>query len=169
MTAKIISKVAEIDNCNKDILLKALYKAKFWEAISPVSKIEVEFISPNVFRSIIIDEIKLTVGNLLNIPIEMTGELVLLDKGEVPEKGHLVELNVRNNKDVKELEGRLRIKEISTNKVKVGIFIHNFKLSSDFLNIIGKSAAEMTLRTKVGGIIRNLGKYCKTHDLEDLL
>lgn len=169
MTANIITKVVEINNCNGDTFAEAIYKEKLWEIISPVSKIEVEFISPNVFRSVIVDEVKLTVGNLLNIPIEMTGEMVLLDKGEVPEKGRLIEFNVRNNKDVKKLEGRLRIKQISTNTVKIGVFIQILELSSDFINLIGKSAAELILRTKITGMLRNLEKYCQSNNLRDLL
>lgn len=169
MTANTITKIVEIKNCNGDTLIAAIYKEKFWEIMSPVTKIEVEFISPNVFRSEIIDEVKLTVGNLLNIPIEMTGEMVLLDKGEIAQKGRLIEFNVRNNKDVKRLEGRLRIKQISTNVAKVGVFIQNLELSSDFLNLIGKGASEFILRSKITGLLRNLEKYCKTGNLKDLL
>jgi len=166
LTANIITKVVEINNCNGDTLIAAIYKEKFWEIVSPVTKIEVEFISPNVFRSEIIDEVKL---KLLNIPIEMTGEMVLLDKGEIAQKGRLIEFNVRNNKDVKRLEGRFRIKQISTNVAKVGVFIQNLELSSDFLNLIGKGASEFILRSKITGLLRNLEKYCKTSNLKDLL
>ena len=94
----------------------------------------------------------------------MEGELVLSDKGEQEGKGRLIEMNVRNNKDVKDLEGRLRIKQISPSKSKVGVFIHNFKLSSDFLNLIG-GATELILRGKITDILRNLEKYCKTDSL----
>jgi len=168
LTANLITKVVEINNCNGDTLVETIYKEKLWETISPVTKIEVEFISPNVFRSEITDEVKLTVGNLLNIPIEMTGEMVLLDKGDMPQKGRLIEFNVRNNKDVKKLEGRLRIKQISTNTVKIGVFIQILKLSSDFLNFIGKGTAELILRTKITSMLRNLEKYCQSNNLRDL-
>ncbi len=162
MTQKI-SKVIEI-NCNNKILIKAVFKPKLWEIMSPVKKFEIEFISPNVFFSKIFDEVK-----ILKIPIEMEGELVLDNKGEDPGKGTLIEFNVRNNKDVKELEGRLRIKEIAPDKAKVGVFIHNFTLGSDFLNSVGKSATEMILRTKVTQMLRNLEQYCNTHDGKELL
>ena len=168
MTAKVISKVLEIDNCNDKLFLEALYKPKLWEELSPVTKIQVTFKSPNVFTSKIIDEVG-GVGNLLKIPIEMEGDLVLIDKGEDPGKGSLIEFNVRNNKDVKELEGRIRVKPLAPNKAKIGVFIETLILSNDFLNLLGKGAAEMILRTKVTSLLRNLEKYCREYDLSQLI
>ncbi len=160
---KVISKVLEIENCNKDIVLKAIYNPKFWEEISPVDKIEASFPSPNVLHTDIVDMIK-----VVNIAIEMEGELVLVDKGEEQGKGHLIEFNVRNNKDVTDLEGNIRVKALSPSKSKIGIFIHDFKLSSNFLSLFG-SATELILRTKITGILRNIEKYCKTKDLKNFL
>ncbi|MFX0043924.1 MAG: hypothetical protein ACFE8L_13510 [Candidatus Hodarchaeota archaeon] len=164
MSSNIISKVLEINNCDKETLIKALYKAKFWETIKPTKKLEAEFTAPNILYTKVYDEI-----DLIKVPIEMEGELVLTDKGEQEKKGRLIELNVRNNKDVRTLEGRLRIKEITTNKTKLGVFINSFTLSSDFLNLIGKSAAELTLRRKISDMTRNLEKFCKTNSLSSLL
>jgi hypothetical protein len=158
-----ISKVLEIDNCNKDILIQAIYTAQFWETIKPTKGMEAKFIGPNVLYSKIYDKI-----NVINVPIEMEGELVLEDKGEQEEKGRLIEFNVRNNKDVRQLEGRLRIKSLSSNKSKVGVFIESIVLTSDFLNIIG-GAADLTLQMKITDMLRNLEKYCKTNNLKDLL
>ena len=131
-----ISKVLEIENCNKEILIKALYNSDFWITIKPTK--------------------------------EMEGGLVLIDKGEEEGKGRVIEFNVRNNKDVRELEGRLRVKSLSASKSKVGVFIENFKLSSDFLNLIG-SAADLTLQIKITDMLRNLQKYCKSNDLNHFL
>lgn len=167
MTTKVISNVIEINNCPSASLIKAIYSAKFWETISPVTSIEVNFTSPNVFYSKIVDEIKIT-GNLLKIPINQEGEMVLEDKGDEPGKGKLIEFNVRENKDVRELEGRIRIKALNSSKTKVGIFIHNFILSSDFLNLIGKGAGELILRDKISKALRNIEQYCKTQKIEDL-
>jgi hypothetical protein len=124
MMAKI-SKILEIDNCNNDILSQALYKAEFWEAINPTKKMEANFIAPNVLYTKIYDEI-----DVVHIPIEMEGELVLSDKGEIKGKGRLVEFNVRNNKDIEYLEGRLRIKALSptVQKVDIRIFCNTFKI-----------------------------------------
>ncbi|MFX0033669.1 MAG: hypothetical protein ACFE8E_09365 [Candidatus Hodarchaeota archaeon] len=158
-----ISKILEINNCNKNSLLKAIYTPKFWEEIKPTKKLEAQFIAPNVLYTKVYDEI-----NIVKVPIEMEGELVLNDKGEDPGKGRLIEFNVRNNKDVRELEGRLRVKELSPNKTKVGVFIENFVLSSDFLNLMG-GAADLTLQMKITDMLRNLEKYCKTKKLEELL
>ena len=160
---KVISKVLEIENCNKDIVIKAIYKPKFWEEISPVDKLEASFPSPNVLHTYIVDVIK-----VVNIAIEMEGELVLVDKGEEEGKGQLIEFNVRNNKDIKDLEGNIRIKALSPSKSKIGVFIHNFELSSNFLNLFG-GATELILRTKITGILRNIEKYCKTKDLKNFL
>ena len=160
---KVISKVLEIENCNKDIVLKAIYKPEFWEEISPVDKIEAKFTSPNVLHTDIVDMIK-----VVNIAIEMEGELVLVDKGEEEGKGHLIEFNVRNNKDVKDLEGNIRVKALSPSSSKIGVFIHNFELSSNFLSLFG-GATELILRTKITGILRNIEKYCKTKDLKNFL
>lgn len=163
MTANIISRVIELDNCNKELLIKALYTVKFWETVNPAKKIDAKFIAPNVLYSKITDEI-------VKIPVEMEGELVLQDEGEQEEgKGRLIELNVRNNKDVRELEGRLRIKALSDNKSKLGVFIKSFKLGSDFLNLIGKSAAEFTLRNKITEMLRNLERWVRNNSLKDLL
>lgn len=163
MTTNIISKVIELDNCNKDLLIKALYTVKFWETVNPAKKIEARFTAPNVLYSKITDEI-------VNIPIEMEGELVLQDEGEQEEgKGRLIELNVRNNKDVRELEGRLRIKALTPNKSKFGIFIKSFKLGSDFINLIGKNVAELTLRNKITEMLRNLERWVRNNSLKDLL
>ncbi len=162
MTTSIISKVVELDNCNKDLLVKALYTAKFWEIVNPAKKMEAKFISPNVLYTKVIDDI-------VSIPIKMEGELVLQDLGEQQEgKGRLIEINVRNNKDVKELEGRLRIKELSTNRTKFGIFISSFKLHSDFINLIGKNVSELTLRNKITEMVRKLERWVKNNSFNDL-
>ena len=162
LTANIITKVVELDNCNKDLLIKALYTEKFWETINPAKKIEAKFIAPNVLYSKITDEI-------VNIQVEMEGELVLQDEGEQEEgKGRLIELNVRNNKDVRELEGRLRIRALTSNKVKLGVFIKSFKLGSDFLSLIG-NVAELTLRNKITKMLRKLESWLRNNSLNDLL
>jgi hypothetical protein len=158
-----ISKVLEIENCNKEILIKALYNSDFWITIKPTKEMEAEFTAPNVLFTKVRDEI-----NVVKVPIEMEGELVLIDKGEEEGKGRVIEFNVRNNKDVRELEGRLRVKSLSASKSKVGVFIENFKLSSDFLNLIG-SAADLTLQIKITDMLRNLQKYCKSNDLNHFL
>jgi hypothetical protein len=163
LTANIISKVVEIDNCNSDLLIKAVYSAKFWEVVNPAKKIQADFIAPNVLYTKVTDEIA-------NIPVNMEGELVLQDKGEQEEgKGRLIELNVRNNKDVEELEGRMRIRALSTNKTKLGIFIKGFKLSGDFINLIGKGVAELTLRSKITDMLRKLERWVKNNSLNDLI
>ncbi|MFX0004542.1 MAG: hypothetical protein ACFE9C_10640 [Candidatus Hodarchaeota archaeon] len=163
MQDNIISKVVELENCNKDTLIQAIYTPEFWIMINPSKSMEAKFTAPNVLYTKIVDEI-------INIKIEMEGELVLQDNGEQEGgKGRLIEMNVRNNKDVRELEGRMRIKAISNNKTKIGVFINSFRLGSDFLNLIGRSAAELTLRTKITEMLRNLEKYVKTKPLEDLL
>ncbi len=161
MTAKVISKILDIDNCPKNKLLEAIYKAGFWEKFSPVTKIEAEMIAPNVLFSNIIDNIK-----LINIPIEMEGELVLIDKGEEEGKGRLIEFNVRKNENIKKLEGNLRIKALSDNKTKIGVFVHKFILSNNFLSLFG-GAAELIFRTKLTNFLRNLEKYCKSNDLSN--
>ena len=160
----MISKVLEIANLNKEEFLKAIYKEKIWERLSPVKEIHVQFIAPNVFHSKILDEV-----NVVKVPIKMDGELVMTDKGEEPEKGRLIEFNVRNNKDVKDLEGNLRVKALSDNKTKVGVFVHKFNLNSEFLNSIGKGASEMILRTKLNDLLRNLERFCKNNNLKELL
>ena len=162
MTGNIISKVVELDNCNKDLLVKALYTAKFWETVNPSKRIEAKFIAPNVLYSKITDEI-------VKIAVEMEGELVLQDEGEQEEgKGRLIELNVRNNKDVRELEGRIRIKALSSNKTKLGVFIKSFKLGSDFLSLFG-NVAELTLRNKITEMLRKLERWLRDNSLNDLL
>jgi len=158
---KVISKILEIENCPQKDALEALYKPKFWEEISPVTKIEASFPSPNVLRTNIVDHIK-----VVNIDVEMEGELVLTDKGEEEGKGRLIQFNVRGNKDVTELEGNIRIKAISPSKSKIGIFIHHFVLSSNFMSLIG-GVAELILRTKITSILRNIEKYCKVSQLSD--
>ena len=57
-----ISKVLEINNCNNEILVKAIYKAKFWEEIKPTKKLEAEFIAPNVLYTKVYDEINVIEG-----------------------------------------------------------------------------------------------------------
>jgi hypothetical protein len=98
----------------------------------------------------------------------MEGELVLIDKGEQVGKGRLIEFNVRNNKNVKKLDGNMRIKALSPNISKVGVFVHHFILEDDFLKLFG-GAAELTLRTKITSMLRNLEKFCKTSDLNEFL
>ena len=159
----VISKVLEIKNCKKEIFLEAIYKPKLWEELSPVNEMKADFVAPNVLHTNIVDYIK-----VVNIPIEMEGELVLVDKGEEEGRGRLIEFNVRNNKDIKELDGNIRVKALSPNESKIGVFIHNFELSSNFLNLFG-SATELVLRTKITALLRNLEKYCKSRDLKDFL
>jgi len=162
ITAKI-SKVLEINNCNDNDLLKALYVAEFWEEINPSKKMEAKFTAPNVLHTKIYDEI-----DLIKIPIEMEGELVFSDKGQDPGKGHLIEFNVRNNKDIRELEGRIRIKPLSPNKSKVGVFVDTFTLSSDVLRSIA-GVGDLVLQNKISEMLRNIEKYCKTKDLKAFL
>ena len=163
MTPNIISKVLELDNCDKELFIKVLYSAKFWETVSSTKKIEAKFISPNVLYTKMTDEI-------VSIKVQMEGELVLQDKGEQDSgKGRLIEINVRNNKDVKKLEGHLRIRALSKNRSKLGIFIKSFKLSNDFANLIGKSVAELTLRTKLTEMLRKLKRWLDHNSLESLL
>jgi hypothetical protein len=162
LAANIISKVVELENCNKDLLIKALYTEKFWETVNPAKKMEAKFTAPNVLYTKVTDEI-------VKISVEMEGELVLQDEGEQEEgKGRLIELNVRNNKDVKELEGRLRIKALTPDKTKLGVFIKSFKLGSDFLSLIG-NVAELTLRNKITEMLRNLERWLKKNSLNDFL
>ena len=162
ITAKI-SKVLEINNCNNEKLLRVLYKAEFWEAINPTKRMDAEFTAPNVLYTKIYDEV-----DVVKIPIEMEGELVLSDKGKDQNKGHLIEFNVRNNSNVRELEGRIRIKPLSPNKSKVGVFIDIFSLSGDFLSKIG-GVSDLVLQRKISEMLRNIEKYCKTKDLNDFL
>ncbi|HDZ17123.1 hypothetical protein LCGC14_1242140 [marine sediment metagenome] len=162
MPDNIISKVVEINNCKKEDLVKAFFKAQFWEAINPAKKMEAKFISPNVLYTKISDE-------FINIQVEMEGELVLQDKGDQPGgKGRLIELNVRNNKDIRELEGNIRIKALTSSKCKIGIFIKNFKLDSDFFNLIGRRVAELTLRSKITDMLRILERWLRTNSLNEL-
>ena len=163
MSKAVISKVVEIDNCPHEKVIGAIYKSKFWEELSPVSKIEVNFTAPNVFHSVIVDKVK-----VVNIPIEMEGEMVLMDKGEQEGKGRLIEFAVRKNKNVKKLDGNVRVKALSPTKSKLGVFIHHFTLEDDFLKLFG-GAAELTLRTKITNLLRNLEKFCKTNDLSEFL
>jgi len=158
-----ISKILEIDNCNNEILLKAIYTSEFWETINPTKKMEAKFIAPNVLYTKIYDQI-----SVVNVPIEMEGELVLSDKGDQENKGRLIEFNVRNNDNVKRLEGRIRVKALSSTKSKIGVFVETLILTSDFLNLLG-GAADLTLQMKITDMLRNLEKYCKNKDLNDFL
>ena len=158
-----ISKVLEVNNCNNEALFQALYKAEFWEEINPAKKMDAVFTAPNVLYTKIYDEI-----DIIKIPIEMEGELLLADKGEEEGKGRLVEFNVRNNKDVRELEGRIRIKPLSPTKSKLGVFVESFSLSSEFLNLLG-GGADLILQRKISEMLRNIEKHCKTKDLQDFL
>ena len=91
MSTNIISKVVEIENCNKDLLIKAIYTPEFWITVNPAKKMDAKFTAPNVLYTKITDEI-------VNIKVQMEGELVLQDKGEQEEnKGHLI-LNPISNK-----------------------------------------------------------------------
>ena len=158
-----ISKVLEIENCNKDDLIKAIYTTSLWEKITPVQKIDVEFIAPNVMHSKIYDQIK-----VVNVPIEMETEIVLSDKGEEAGKGHIIELNIRNNEQVQQLEGRLRIKALSSTKSKVGVFIDTIIFTNDFLKMLG-GAADMNFQLKITDMLRNLQNFCKTRSLNEFL
>jgi hypothetical protein len=158
-----ISKVLEVNNCNCELLFQALYKAEFWEAINPAKKMDAQFTAPNVLYTKIYDEI-----DIVKIPIEMEGELILSDKGEEEGKGRLIEFNVRNNKDIRELEGRLRLKTLSSTKAKLGVFVDTFSLNSEFLNLLG-GGADLVLQRKISEMLRNIEKICKIKDLQEFL
>ena len=135
-----ISKVLEIDNCKKEDLIEAIYKPEFWKEITPAQKVEAKFIAPNVLYNKIYDQI-----SLIKVPIELESEMVLSDKGEQAGKGRLIEINIRNNDEIKNMEGRLRIKALTSTKSKVGIFIDELSFSNDFLSLLG-GAADMILQ-----------------------
>jgi hypothetical protein len=98
----------------------------------------------------------------------MEGELVLIDKGEEEGKGRVIEFNVRNNEEVREFEGRIRVKYLSPERSKVGIFIENFALADNFLKLLG-TAAEFIVQSKITELLRNLEKYCKSGNLVQFL
>ncbi len=163
MSKNIISKVVEIDNASKDQVIKALYSEAVWRDISPVKEIDAHFPSPNVLYSKIRDEIK-----VVKVPIEIEGELIFSDLGEEAGKGRLIEFNMRNNKDVDRFEGRIRIKSLSPTQTKIGVFIQELKLTSEFLNLLG-GASELILRTKLTELLRNLERLCKNDKLKELI
>jgi hypothetical protein len=124
---------------------------------------DAQFTAPNVLYTKIYDEI-----DIVKIPIEMEGELILSDKGEEEGKGRLIEFNVRNNKDIRELEGRLRLKTLSSTKAKLGVFVDTFSLNSEFLNLLG-GGADLVLQRKISEMLRNIEKICKIKDLQEFL
>jgi hypothetical protein len=154
-----ISKVLEIENCKKEDLIEVIYKPEFWKEITPAQKVEAKLIAPNVLYNKIYDQI-----SLIKVPIELESEMVLSDKGEQAGKGRLIEINIRNNDEIKNMEGRLRIKALTSTKSKVGIFIDELSFSNDFLSLLG-GAADMILQTKITEMMRNLQKLCKMKDL----
>ena len=158
-----ITKVLEIENCKKEDLLKAIYDSEFWENIVPAQKIEAKFIAPNVLYNKIFDQV-----SVVKVPIELESEMVFSDKGEQAGKGRLIEINIRNNNEIKNMEGRIRIKALTPTKSKVGIFIDTLTFSSDFLSLLG-GAADMILQTKITEMMRNLQKLCKTKNLGDFI
>ncbi len=154
-----ISKVLEIENCKKEDLIEAIYKSEFWKEITPAQKVEAKFIAPNVLYNKIYDQV-----SLIKVPIELESEMVFSDKGEQAGKGRLIEINIRNNNEIKNMEGRLRIKALSQSKSKVGIFIDVLSFSNEFLGLLG-GAADVILQTKITEMMRNLQKLCKMKDL----
>lgn len=158
-----ITKVLEIENCKKEDLIRAIYVSEFWENITPAQKVEARFIAPNVLYNKIFDQV-----SVVNVPIELESEMVFSDKGEEAGKGRLIEINIRNNNEIKRMEGRLRIKALTPTKSKVGIFIDTLLFSNDFLSLLG-GAADMILQTKITEMMRNLQKLCKTKNLADFL
>lgn len=158
-----ISKVLEIENCKKEELIQAIYVSEFWENITPAQKIEARFTAPNVLYNKIFDQV-----SVVKVPIELESEMVFSDKGEDPGKGRLIEINIRNNNEIKKMEGRLRIKALTSTKSKVGIFIDTLIFSNDFLSLLG-GAADMILQTKITEMMRNLQKLCKTKNLKDFI
>ena len=147
-----ITKVLEIDNCKKEELIEAIYKSEFWKEITPAQKVEAKFIAPNVLYNKIYDQV-----SLINVPIELESEMVFSDKGEQAEKGRLIEINIRNNNEIKNMEG--------PSKSKVGIFIDALSFSNEFLSLLG-GTADMILQTKITEMMRNLQKLCKMKDLK---
>jgi len=158
-----ITKVLEIENCKKEDLIRAIYVSEFWENITPAQKVEARFIAPNVLYNKIFDQV-----SVVNVPIELESEMVFSDKGEEAGKGRLIEINIRNNNEIKRMEGRLRIKALTPTKSKVGIFIDTLLFSNDFLSLLG-GAADMILQTKITEMMRNLQKLCQTKNLADFL
>ena len=90
------------------------------------------------------------------------------EAGEDEGKGRLIEINVRNNKDIRKLEGRIRLKPLSPTKSKIGVFIDTFSLTSEFLNLLG-GGADLILQRKISEMLRNIEKICKIKDLQDFL
>ena len=111
--------------------------------------------------------------SLLLVEQNALAALSIANYGYIMENGKVVldgeSAKLMDNKDVKELEGRLRVKSLSSSQSKIGVFVKQFKLSSDFLNLIGKNAAELILRTKITGLLQNLKKYCSSNNLKELI
>ena len=122
----VLSVVGEVGNLTEEYIVDNLNNKDLWLKIIPTAEKKVEIRAPNIIFTKFSEVIPV---GLSSTKINSEGELILEDKGR-DDKGKLFEFHVRNSDLVKDLEGRLRIRNTSPG-VKIGIFISEMKLENE--------------------------------------
>jgi hypothetical protein len=134
---------------------KAIFDAKVWEKIAPVEKITAKFTSPNVLFSEMQDTITFDPTGLTKINLVVRGDLIFEYKGVDGDKGHLYELNVRNNNYVNKLDARLRVKSEGP-QLKVGVFLQGIEFNSTLFDRgFGRNAIMVAIKLKIKNLLTN--------------
>ncbi|OLS13834.1 MAG: hypothetical protein RBG13Loki_2511 [Promethearchaeota archaeon CR_4] len=150
---------------NFDEFEKAIFNAKVWEKIAPVEKISANFTAPNVLSSEMQDTITFDPTGLTKVNLLVKGDLIFEYKGVDGDKGHLYDLNVRNNNYVNKMDARLRVKSEGST-LKVGVFLQSIEFNSTLFDRgFGREAILVGIKLKLKNLLTNFANAAKNGTL----
>ncbi|HMF32809.1 MAG TPA: hypothetical protein VKK79_15400 [Candidatus Lokiarchaeia archaeon] len=118
-------------------LEKCIHAPHFWGKFVPAKEATADFTSETNMHFVASDNVP--------VPVTVEGDIEFVEEGDGLLNFRLVRENFHQ---VTSLFGRIRYREETPNKTKVGIFVEELTFSSGFLNLLGKTAAIVEAKTR---------------------
>jgi hypothetical protein len=119
-------------------LESCIHASNFWGKFIPAREATADFTSDTVMHFVASDNVP--------VPVTVEGDLEFVEEEEGVLRFRLLRENFHQ---INSLFGRLRYREESSKKTKVGIFVEELNFSSGFLNLIGKTTAVVEAKTRL--------------------
>jgi hypothetical protein len=131
--------VVEYFNISVQDLEKCIDAPHFWGQFVPAREATVEFTTKTNMHFVIKENIP--------VPVTLEGDIEYVDEGNGVINFRLLRENFHQ---VERLFGRIRYREESPGKTKVGVFVEEMKLSNSFVNLLGQTAAVVEAKSRCG-------------------
>jgi hypothetical protein len=131
--------VVEYFNISVQDLEKCIDAPHFWGQFVPAREATVEFTTKTNMHFVIKENIP--------VPVTLEGDIEYVDEGNGVINFRLLRENFHQ---VERLFGRIRYREESPGKTKVGVFVEEMKLSNAFVNLLGQTAAIVEAKSRLG-------------------